>query len=407
MSTDIIQNELTSCLTEIEKVEKELDAQLQILGKEVDAGFSQMRELNNAVTELATKVVRNPKWAGGLMLAGAALSSVIGAYEGVKAAKAHNEALAKLLVTKRKIAKEKIESIKRLRGIVDHVLDRLKKLVDNEAAGSYDINQIDENIWNIKLSNMDKTMAIYRASLYSKLLVEYLYGEYKAWMNGQQRSRMERPTYLDCNVIIKKDLASRSDSIREVNHLFKNEDTVIQGNDVYTVNDPHIFSTLLLDYGFNDNEQKKIKSLPKPNTSYLGTKISECESYKTYKHYLKQQNIADFFSGGMIVFILMIVFIFLDYLLFHWLDWAAWLEWTLGIILGIVGCGAIIAFEAITETFEEMHESNLKDIFSEAMNTQLKAAGYVEIYQPDLDKKNVTWEGVKGLAGGFLSAFFE
>ena len=47
-NTDALQIELNACLTDIERIEKELDEQLQILGEKVDAGFSQMRETNKS-----------------------------------------------------------------------------------------------------------------------------------------------------------------------------------------------------------------------------------------------------------------------------------------------------------------------------------------------------------------------
>lgn len=403
MSTDVLQDELTSCLTEVEKVEKEVDAQLQLLGEEVDAGFSQMKELNNAFADVAAKVVNNqynPRLAGGLMVAGVALSSVLGAYGYVKAAKAHNKALNQLLQTKRKIATAKIESTKRISKRVEHVIGRLKKLVDNEAIGSYEIESLDENILKGKLSVMDKTMAVYRTSLYNKLLVDYLIAEYHAWMNGNQRSQMERPTYYDCNLKIAESLSINKEHLeKDISPLFQYNDNRVYGDDIYKAHDPQIFSVMLLEYGFNGN---RMKSLPTPNESILGKAVRKNISYKIYKHALRRQSLADFFSGGMILFILIAIFLFLDYSLFHWLDWAGWIEWTLGILFAIVGCVAILAG---SDAFEELHKSWIENIYTKAIQKLLKVAGYVEIYQPDLKKKNVVWAGVKGFGQGLMSVF--
>lgn len=403
MPTDVLQTELTSCMNEVQQIEAEIDAQLKELGEKVDEGFMQMSQLNKQITSVATSVLKNTRWEKGVAVASAAINAVAGAWESVKHAKAHNEALDKLMVTKRQIARARLDSIERLGKVTAHVVERLEKLVDNEAERTLDIDAMTMQLWLAQEAVMMKTMSLYRASLYSKMLVDYLHAEYKAWLQGKQKSSLGRPTYYDCNLAIAEHLCKGETPEERMHQLASPDETTMSGTDVYLINDPQILSVMLIAYGLT-GEGNQITPLTVTNETPAGQELAATELYQSYKKSAGRMETAAFFSPGMITFLMLVAGLGLDWLLFHWLDWAGWIEWTLGIILGFVIC---IIVGALHEGVSSMHAQWVEDIYTDELNKQLEASGYVEIYEPDLEKKNVAWEGVKGTVTGLLSAFLD
>ena len=402
-NTDALQIELNACLTDIERIEKELDEQLQILGEKVDAGFSQMRETNKSLFKVAAQAVRYPYLAVGIAMATVALSTVAGVVEKVKAAKAHNSALDKLLVMKKSIANEKLKSVKSLKTIINKVLNRLKSLVVNEAEMSFNSSILtDKKIFTAKRLIMDRTMIIYRTSVYSSLLIEYLEKEYEAWLNDRQYSSMDRPTYLDSNLKILDLLSETGSGTLSLEQIFEPHGNKVSGAETYVATDSQLLSCALIITGLDD-KHNEITRLPRIQNKLLKRHIKKNQPYKIYRRYYFLRNyIARPLTGNVITGLLISLALVLNYLIFQLFDWAIWLEWLLGVIMTIAEV-VIIVLCKIDEIFDEWHDAMCSKIYSACFEKLSKSAGYVKIYKPDLDKKNVVWEGVKGAVQGLIN----
>lgn len=402
-NTDALQVELNACLTDIERIEKELDEQLKILGEKVDAGFSQMRETNKSLFKAATQAVRYPYFAAGIVVAAVAFSTISGAVEKVKAAKAHNSALDKLLVMKKSIANEKLKNVKSLKTIINKVQNRLKSLVVNEAEISLNATILnDKKMFATKSLIMNRTMAIYRTSEYSGLLIEYLEKEYEAWLNDRQYSSMERPTYLDSNLKILDMLTETCDGTLSLEQIFEPHSNEVRGAETYVATDSQLLSCALIITGLDD-KHNEITRLPRIQNKLLKRYIKKNRPYKIYRRYSFLRNyIARPLTGNVITGLLIILALVLNYLIFQLFGWAIWLEWLLGVIMTIAEVVIIILCK-IDEIFDDWHDAMCSKIYSACFEKLSKSAGYVEIYKPDLDKKNVAWEGVKGAAQGLFN----
>ena len=63
----------------------------------------------------------------------------------------------------------------------------------------------------------------------------------------------------------------------------------------------------------------------------------------------------------------------------------------------------IVGDSTINERYEIIKATKEKALKQmEELNKQLRMAGYVEIYRPDLKKKSLVWEGVKGAVLGIF-----
>lgn len=401
---NLLQSKMEDCIAEIQEVEKELDEQFKMLGEKVDAGFAQIGSLNKECMGIAKSIGNafdSEHLAWGLSAAVCAVGAVMGAMEKIEAAKAHNEALDKMLELKNQIANEKLATTERLSEKAAKVEGRMFQLIEAEAGKEYGLQDVKSPLFQQQLSNMNREMELYRLACYTRILVDFLCAEYKAWLLGKHCSKQNRPSYYDANLHIAKGLSP----YHRLDCAFPSLDKVntITGADVYLATDASLLSPALCKFGLKMKEDKyeydnynkgaKMKPLPKIKNKCARELLKHNIAYKSYKKYLFWTK-----YGQPIVFTsLAFVVLALVLGLFHWLDWAAWLEWTLGIILSI---GGIIGAGLVSEEIEIP-----QSMYAKAKKKQLQLAGYVKIFRPDFEKKSVLWAGVSGAAQGLLSAF--
>lgn len=209
-------------------------------------------------------------------------------------------------------------------------------------------------------------------------------------MNGFQCSDLDRPTYLDCNKFIVDSVSLE---------MLSEDSKTVSGWQVYCSHDQQLLSILLLEYGFK--VENKIKRFPKVKNRILRKCLKNNPSYKSYKKDSLWMNcFVKWITGEVLFGASILTIVLLDYLLFRWLDWYLIIEWVLGIALAIGGFVALYLFAY--DDFVDMHKRWITELYNKSKNKQLQLSGYVEIYRPDLKKKSLFWEGVKG---AFLGIF--
>lgn len=393
-SNNLLQKSLQDSVADIEAIEEELDEQFKILGEEVDQGFAQIGELCKQGMSIAKSIGNafdSEKLALGLGAVACVGGAVFGAMQKMDEAKAHNEALDKLLRLKKKIASEKLATIEILSGKAEKVRARLQKLVDVEAEKKFDYATITSSKFSLQQSNMLRVMLIYRQSYYCKILTDFLCLEYKAWKRGQHCCSQNRPCYYDVNYNIVQDLFGERNVANVLPKICKNE--TLSGADVYALVDTSLLGPALCEYGLKNIKGKQFESLPSGISQSAKFLLKENPAYKSYKKQLfwfKYEE-PSLIIGSALIIVLLVVG------LFSWLDWYAWIEWTLGIIISLGGTWLIGV------GIDELKLGD--DIFDKARAAQMRMGGYVEIFRPDFSKKSVAWAGVSGAMKGLLSSF--
>ena len=400
--TNLIQEEMEYCIAEIQAIETELNAQFEVLGEQIDTGFKQIGELTKHGIQVAKSIGRtfDSEYAAigttAMVFAGAA---VFGAIEKMNAARVHNAALDKMLKLKKKLASEKLAKTEKLAERATKVQERIGQLVEVEAEKTYAKEDVENPLFKLQLANMQRIMNIYRLSSYSKILVDFLCSEYRAWNIGKHCSSKNRPTYFDANSMIAKRLCPNHNMECELSRLEKNKNLL--GADVFIVTDIALLSPILCKYGFDSNNYDDedeysadiMKSLPKIQSLCARKLLKKNAAYKTYKRHMFW-----FKYGQTTIFLgITILLLSLVFFLLSWLDWRAWIEWTLGIIFSLCACfisGYISYGNEMPKSIAEKAHKKLK-----------KQAGYVKISRPDFSKKNVVWAGFTGAIKGAISSF--
>ena len=399
---NLMQDEMECCIAEIQAIETELSAQFEVLGEQIDAGFKQIGELTIHGIQMARSIgctFDSKNVAIGTSAVVFAGAAVFGAIENINAVRVHNAALDKMLTLKKKLASEKLATTERLAERATKVQERIGQLVEVEAEKTYAKEDVENPLFKLQLANMQRIMDIYRLSCYSKILVDFLCSEYRAWNIGKHCSSKNRPTYFDANAMIAKRLCPNHNMELELSRLEKAKNLL--GADVFIVTDIALLSPILCKYGFDSNNYDDedecsagtMRTLPKIKSPFARKLLKKNAAYKTYKHHMfwfKYGQTAMFF--GITILLLSLVFSLLS-----WLDWQVWIEWTLGIIFSL--CACFISWHI--SYGNEMPES----IIEKAQKRLKKQAGYVKIFRPDFSKKNVAWAGFTGAIKGAVSAF--
>lgn len=409
-NNNLFQQQLDTYVGEFEKIENELNSQLQLLGENIDKGFIQLKFLNKNISQITNDLLRSTCNATigaevATIICSSIIRSVTRCMASIKEAKEHNKSLDKLLVLKQEIARQKILSITKIEASIDNVVKNIGKLIKNEALSKISITDISKNILDMKLSIMNRTLLIYRNIIYYQLLTQYLQAEYEAWLSGKQYSGIERPTLLNVNITATKAL---NNYLKEIGHslnipsLFSSQKRDILGAYVYLSTDSQLLSVCLLDYGM-PSDRNEIKKTPKLHNTSLKSFIKSNSAYKIYRSsYYKLNYWIKLFNGYVIVSLIIAVNLLAIIIIFNLTNWWTWIEWTLGTILFFIG-SIIACFNY--DDFEEYHQRKIKNFCFKTRKKMITISGYVEIFRPNLDKKNILKAGFDGAIKGFISIF--
>ena len=407
MSNNAVELELSQCLQDIEIVQKELDDNLTLLAQNVDQGFGQLRAINKQCREFAKELTKSGHEIAGMsvQLASAAVTGVAQAWSAAKAAQAHNEALDKLIKQKRKIAREKMVSVFITRRKASANYERLEKLFSKEITQEYSEQDLLDNLQAARAiaNEINRIDDFYKLAAYNLNMIDYLLHEYRAWMDNEQTSGQKRPIMLYVNNEIKDFLFDQE----EDNTLGLNFNSVISrdgregkvtGAELLFLTDSSITACGILDNAFaTDGEVAKLDVKPAGIAAEL---IENNDAYELYKESQASYEYGwyKYAIGGVIAIGLSLWF---TYACWGWMsDWWAFFRWVAMII--VVGIEAIIVGILCNSLYESAKENRQKT-YEDGFQTQLNKAGYVEIYQPDLEKKDVVVEGVKGLFNGLFN----
>lgn len=399
---------LDEYMGEIQRVESELNQQLNEIGEKIDAGFTQMANLIETVTDFAVEASqglisdqnRNKigLWGDRAVNAVNLVGSVYNAYQ-------HNKALDKLLVQKQAIASAKRASLQRILPRIEKTHNQIEKLIVAEGKKSYELSKLeDSSIRDLLFTNMDKILAAYRAAEYVSLTSEYLMAEYNAWLDGNQRSSIPRPTYLDVNQNIVSLLApGNNNNVRKISSTLSSSPNSLQGSSLYFLHDTSLTSVLLLGEGMVPDEANPgedtfvTQKIPQIQSDVIGDIISTNEAFQSFKQYaLKYKSVDKYVIPGIFVCFGIIISIGVPWALFHYYltDWATWIQWVVGIIIaGIL----INIISSIGEKMLDRISDKLNAINQDYFNDLIEKTGYVEIQEPDVEKKSVMGTAVSGL----------
>lgn len=219
-------------------------------------------------------------------------AAVFGAIENINAVRVHNAALDKMLTLKKKLASEKLATTERLAERATKVQERTGQLVEVEAEKTYAKEDVENPLFKLQLANMQRIMDIYRLSCYSKILVDFLCSEYRAWNIGKHCSSKNRPTYFDANAMIAKRLCPNHNMKLELSRLEKAKNLL--GADVFIVTDIALLSPILCKYGFDSNNYDDedecsagtMRTLPKIKSPFARKLLKKNAAYKTYKQHI-------------------------------------------------------------------------------------------------------------------------
>lgn len=382
------------------------------MGEKVDKGFAQLNALNQNLSKISKNIInsfdKDDDWKGGVELCAMAISifnGVAGCVSAVRAARQHNKYLDELLLLKQEIAQEKLQSIIKIESSVNRAVKSISKLVRKEALSELTLTNVKSDVLDMKLSVMNRTLLIYRTTIYSQLLIRYLHAEYEAWIDGMQYSEVDRPTLFDANVIIVdnlQDCLKGTDCNLDFLSLVHFQKSDILGAQLYLCTDSQLLSLAMLAYGMSMDELT-IKKLPKIQESPFSPYLKSNIAYKTYrKSYYKFNYWVKWFNGYVCVFLILLAILTILLSLFTWLNWPGWVEWILGIVVFIMG--GIITFGNY-ETLEKAYQERTNNFCSKAIFEMMSISGYVEIFRPDLDRKSLIAAGFKGAVKGFISFF--
>ena len=399
---------LDECMGEIQRVESELNEQLYEIGQKIDAGFSQMANLVANVTDFAVNISHgfiSDKNRGKMQLYGDIASEAINVIGATYNAYQHNKALDKLLAQKQSIASAKRASLQRILPAIEKTHDKIEKLIVFEGKKSFNISKLKNgSVRDLLFTNMDKILAAYRAAEYVSLTSEYLLAEYNAWLEGNQRSSIARPTYLDVNQNIVSLLApDDSNNVRRISSMLSSSPNILQGSSLYFLHDTSLTSVLLLGEGMVPDETNPgedtfvTQEVPQIQSDVIGDIISTNEAFQSYKQSsLDYKATKDKDSSCMVAIIGYLVSIGGTWALFHYYltDWSTWIQWIVGIIIaGIL----ITIVTSISAGISEKVKNKLDAINQDNFNDLIEKTGYVEIQEPDVEKKSVVGTAVSGL----------
>lgn len=396
---------LSQCNKDIEKVQRELDANLTRLAEDVDQGFGQLRNINKQCMDIAEQLQTSGfgKAATVASWAGLAISGLGGAFNAAKAASAHNEALDKLMQQKVKIANEKFDSISRVQKLAERTDASLSKALFNDLVQEYKERDLVANnaTTNGIIKEIHRIEAAYKIANYNLMMVNFLLDEYKAWKNHRQKSGTRRPVMsfvnnditdwmFDCNDGLGLNLQSVISR--------KGRRGKVTGAELLFLTDSSITACGLFGQMSNGDEVREIGVEP----GGIAKKFIEKNSaYQKYSSSLSEYN-GWWHAPALTALVIVGLSVGFDILCWGWMsEWWAFFRWVVMIILVLIEYG-ILSASCPTLFDDGKRRERLNEICNKAQDEQLREMGYVEIYEPDYEKKSVLGEGVKGFFKGIF-----
>lgn len=394
-STDV----LMSLMSDVDKINVELCAQLDDLSRTVDSSFKNMSQVVGNSIKISHHFLSMGMPRFSLFTLGFGIASAVagGAYTGYTAAKHHNRMLNKIQTQKTRIANEKGESVHQLLHQSRAICKRVELLVDKELSHSYTIVDF-KKARRLKWANMLKLMMLYKVSLYQSLTLQYLFLEYEAWANGRQTSDVNRPTFLEVNDTIIGKLSGGKSKENLLCKILNNNDSVIASGEVYCMSDPQLASRLLVGMYFDENNHA-IEKLKWPIEPFRKKMLKKNRAYKLYKRNrraMKWNAIANslfvFFAHPLILgstIITLIIVLILQ--LFNWIDWYVWIEWTIGIVAVLLTVLSFILFTFDSEYYDTVMKQKTKSkekAYNRCWRRMAFLSGWVEYIMPDYERKS-------------------
>ena len=395
-------------MSDVDKINAELSAQLDVLSRTIDASFKNMSQVANNSIKVSHHFLTMGMPKLSLFTLGVGVASAVagGAFSGYTAAKHHNRMLDKLQAQKTRIANEKGKSVHRLLQQSRAVCKRVELLIDKELSQSYSIADF-KKARKRKWANMLQLMMFYKVSLNQSLTLQYLFLEYEAWSNGRQTSDTNRPTFLDVNDIIIGKLSGGKSGKNLLRKIQDNTDGVIASGEVYCMSDPQLASRLLVGMYFDENNHT-IKKLKWPIEPFRKKMLKRNIAYKMYKRNrraMKWNSIVNslfvFFTHPLILgSTITTLTIVLMLLLFKWLDWYAWIEWTLGIVAVLLTVLLFIFAAFVGEYYNEVKKQKTKsqkNAYNKCWRRMAFLSGWVEYIKPDFERKSPVLSAIGGV----------
>lgn len=409
MAKNQIETQLTECVREMREVEMALEEHLQLLSENVDKGFGQLRTLCHESYKFAETLTDygHVKVATALTVATAAFSGVAGAYNAVQAARAHNEALDRMMMQKRKIALAKHKGLERISELAERHENKLDKLLSFELKNQYNEATLLNTSGRLEeiVDNIRRVAELYKVANFNLYLVNYLTAEYKAWLKYEQRSELPRPTHWNPNIDIYTALQENFIGNWQASINSRTGNGSVSGAELLLFSDPQITSCLVLDKSaslLTENSNNEISDLQLAPSGVALPLLEYNAAYNKYKEGLKdfQHWWYSYAIGGLIIVGLSIWF---DCALLGWIsEWWTFFKWV--VMLPVVIFELVIWANVMDPVFDDEKSKEEKDkIYSAFIQQHAALAGHESIYEPDLEKKNLLEAGAKGFFDGLLS----
>lgn len=399
---------LMPLMSDIDKINAELSAQLEDLSRTIDVSFKNMSQVANNSIKVSHHFLSMGMPKLSLFTLGVGLASAVagGAYTGYTAAKHHNKVLDNLQAQKTRIANEKRTSAQRLLQRSRAVCKHVELLVDKELSQSYSIADF-KKVRKQKWANMLRLMMLYKVSLNQNLTLQYLFLEYEAWANGRQTSDANRPTFLDVNDIIIGKLSGGKSKKNFLRRILENTDGIIASREVYCMSDPQLASRLLVGMYF-DEKKHTIEKLKWPTEPFRKKMLKRNIAYKLYKRNRRAMRWNAIVNSLLAVFThplilgsaIIALTAVLMLLLFHWLDWYAWIEWTIGIVVVLLTILVFIVVASVSEYYNKVKKNKARSkekAYKKCWRRMAFLSGWVEYIKPDFERKIPVLSAIGGV----------
>ena len=399
---------LMPLMSDVDKINAELSAQLDVLSRTIDMSFKNMSQVANNSIKVSNHFLAMDMPKLSLFTLGIGIASAVagGAYTGYTAAKHHNRVLDNLQTQKTRIANEKRTSVQRLLQRSRVVCKHVELLVDKELSQSYSIVDF-KKVRKQKWANMLKLMMLYKVALNQSLTLQYLFTEFEAWANGRQTSDANRPTFLDVNDIIIGKLSGGKSRKNFLRRIQNNDADDIASGEVYCMSDPQLASRLLVGMYF-DEKNHTIEKLKWPIEPFRKKMLKKNIAYKLYKRNRRTMKWNALVNSLLAVFAhplilgsaILVLTAVLMLLIFQRIDWYAWIEWTIGIVVMLLTILVFIAVAFESEYYSKVKKNKARSkekAYKKCWRRMAFLSGWVEYIKPDFERKIPVLSAIGGV----------